>query len=201
MTNVYLVRHSKTKWNIEHRMQGRKDSSLTDSGKDEATKTAKKLSKLQFDVVYSSPSERALEITKLINNPNTFTNNLLYEMDFGAWEGKLFTEIANSQDIGEFITFHGKPESFRSKNNQGETYFQVLNRILIFFGNYIFNNSFENILVVSHGIVIDLFLNYSLGNGLSKFRSYYQVDNASISKLFIQNNNISIDYANDISHL
>lgn len=43
-TNIYLVRHGETTWNVEHRMQGHQDSALTELGVQQALLLGERLS-------------------------------------------------------------------------------------------------------------------------------------------------------------
>ncbi|WP_140355100.1 phosphoglycerate mutase family protein, partial [Litchfieldia alkalitelluris] len=43
MLTIYLTRHGETQWNLENRLQGSKDSPLTEKGATSATKLGKRL--------------------------------------------------------------------------------------------------------------------------------------------------------------
>ena len=55
---IYITRHGETKWNIQGRMQGWKNSDLTEKGIENAKKLGKSLKEINFDCIYSSPSGR-----------------------------------------------------------------------------------------------------------------------------------------------
>ena len=57
---IYLVRHGETVWNVEKRLQGWKDSPLTDNGVRSAKRLAKRLQGIRLDRVFSSDQTRAL---------------------------------------------------------------------------------------------------------------------------------------------
>lgn len=59
MMKIYLTRHSQTLWNIEKRLQGRKDSPLTNEGKENAKALKQYIQNMYFDYIYSSPIPRA----------------------------------------------------------------------------------------------------------------------------------------------
>lgn len=88
---VYLLRHGKTAWNLEGRYQGRSDIPLCEAGKRE-------LSPADFspERVYVSPMKRAAETAQLLfPGVQPIAVPGLEEMDFGAFEGKRFRDLAD----------------------------------------------------------------------------------------------------------
>ena len=64
---LVLVRHGLSSFNAKGLIQGRTDDSLlTDEGYEQALKSGKALSKINFDKIYSSPLVRAAETAKTI---------------------------------------------------------------------------------------------------------------------------------------
>lgn len=55
MSKLILLRHLQSQWNLENRFTGWVDVPLSKSGAKEVKKIVKKLSKIRFDVVYTSP--------------------------------------------------------------------------------------------------------------------------------------------------
>ena len=55
-TTIYLIRHGQTKWNEEHKIQGRIDIPLNDCGIEQVTTTGHRLKEanLKFDVYLST---------------------------------------------------------------------------------------------------------------------------------------------------
>ena len=61
---LVLVRHGLSSFNAKGLIQGRTDDSfLTDNGYDQASRTGKVLSKINFDKIYSSPLSSCLLYT------------------------------------------------------------------------------------------------------------------------------------------
>ena len=52
---LYIVRHGKTYWNDEKRIQGWADIELTESGRQVAFDSAEGMKDIHFDGIYSSP--------------------------------------------------------------------------------------------------------------------------------------------------
>lgn len=99
-TTIYLIRHGQTKWNEEHKIQGRIDIPLNDRGIEQVTTTGHRLKEanLNFDVYLSSPLMRAktsCEIIRNINGDNDkpiIIHQDLIEREFGEADGLTITD-------------------------------------------------------------------------------------------------------------
>src|SRR6185503_21212634 len=93
---LYLVRHGVTAWNVEERLQGHTDISLTDEGLRQAERIADRLSALSIEAVWSSDLVRASATAEAIARRHGLqvqTTCLLRESGLGAWEGLTEKEI------------------------------------------------------------------------------------------------------------
>jgi len=95
MTRIILVRHGKSTYNQERRIQGRLDKSiLTEAGRSGALQVGDTLSSIAFDAAYTSPLQRAKEtaeiiLSRLTNPPQLQPTDTLMEIDLPLWEGML----------------------------------------------------------------------------------------------------------------
>lgn len=103
MKRIFIVRHGKTEWNREQRLQGANaDSPLLTNDLDYQW-LAEYLRHYQFAMVYSSPIKRALTTSRLVlakmNLPDMPIQILpgLAEISFGEWEGKVRSELITNQ--------------------------------------------------------------------------------------------------------
>ena len=88
---VYLLRHGKTAWNLEGRYQGRSDIPLCEAGRG-----ALKPAGFVPERVYVSPMKRAAETAQLLfPGVQPIVVPGMEEMDFGAFEGKSFRDLAD----------------------------------------------------------------------------------------------------------
>jgi len=98
MTRIILVRHGKSTYNQERRIQGRLDKSiLTEAGRSGALQVGDTLSSIAFDAAYTSPLQRAKEtaeiiLSRLTNPPQLQPTDQLMEIDLPLWEGMLRQE-------------------------------------------------------------------------------------------------------------
>ena len=87
---LYIMRHGKTDWNAQYRLQGGTDIPLNDEGREMAREAAKRHQNLPFDVCYVSPLKRARETAELFLEGRqipVIVDERLREMGFGKYEG------------------------------------------------------------------------------------------------------------------
>lgn len=96
-TELYLVRHGETDWNLQHRIQGLTDIPLNEDGRAQARATGRLLARRRWDGIYSSPLSRAFETARIISaevglgEPQVI--DALVERNYGEAEGLDFAEI------------------------------------------------------------------------------------------------------------
>jgi probable phosphoglycerate mutase len=93
---IYLIRHGQTEWNQAKRLQGGKDSPLTDLGRHQARAVARSLEAAPPSEVLTSPVSRAKTTASIIAGHLSIPlaeDARLSEMRFGAAEGLTLTEI------------------------------------------------------------------------------------------------------------
>ena len=87
---LYLIRHGETEWNLEGRLQGGKDSSLTALGRQQASGIAISLKAGPPSLILSSPLGRARKTAEIIAKALDISiekDDRLGELRFGAAEG------------------------------------------------------------------------------------------------------------------
>lgn len=196
---IYLTRHGETKWNIENRMQGWKNSDLTKLGIKQAKWLRDRLKHIKFEEIYSSPLDRALDTAKIISNNRENeikVNENLKEMSFGNWEGKTSSEI-KTKNIIEYERFWHKPHLY--KRSSGENFIDVRNRVLPFL-NHIIKNHKNDILIVTHTIVIKILMSYFEERELKHLWDPPFIHQTCLNIIEVNDNNSEIILYGDISH-
>jgi probable phosphoglycerate mutase len=95
-TNLILVRHGETDWNLERRWQGHADPGLNDTGRRQAVELAARFASTSVDALYSSDLARARETADVIGESLGLPVSLdprLREVDVGEWSGLTTAEI------------------------------------------------------------------------------------------------------------
>ncbi len=158
MLNLYITRHGETEWNVEGRMQGWKNSNLTEKGIVNAQALGKRLENVDFKAIYSSSSERALHTAQLIRGDRKIaliSDENLREINLGSWEGKLKHEFDGSDREG-LDTFWNRPHLYRAKS--GEDFFQVRSRVEAVLQRIIDENKDCNVMIVTHAVIVKTIL-------------------------------------------
>lgn len=165
MAKLYITRHGQTQWNEERRLQGSKNSALTKLGLQQAMWLSKALIDVEFDAIYASPLERAqttAEILRADRKIEIQTIDDLRECNFGIWEGWRIDEI-DEKFPEESHNFWNQPELY--KPIDGETFESVEERVLATIKK-IGEEKEGNILIVAHGIVVKVLMNYFMKLGI-----------------------------------
>lgn len=96
MTQIILVRHGETEWNVAEIFRGRTDIELNETGIKQAELLAEHLSKVKIDAIYSSPLRRALKTAETIagyHQLDVSVNPGLTDCNFGEWQGLSHQEV------------------------------------------------------------------------------------------------------------
>ena len=162
---LYIVRHGETQWNVEKRFQGQTDSDLTEKGKEKVGKTGEELKNILFDAVYTSELGRAVKSAEIILSKNINKKNKLQKLSelnevyFGKWQGLSYDEIFEKYPE-EANNYFYDMKKYCAKNIEAEELKDALDRFLKGMDKIVKNHKTGNILVVTHGTVLEMFINY-----------------------------------------
>ena len=96
-TDIYIVRHGQTDWNVQRKLQGHTDIPLNEQGRLQAQQLHEQFASISFTKVVSSDLARAHSTAALIVGTDKAvtieTSPLLRERCFGTWEGRLATDL------------------------------------------------------------------------------------------------------------
>lgn len=158
MVKFGLIRHARTKWNFEKKIQGKNNIPLGPEGIQDASRWGKILSKRKYDLILASPMIRAEQtsciISKNINVHVEFDNDLR-EQDFGTWEGRRIVDI-RKQAPGEIEFQESRGWQFCPPG--GESRIKVLKRISRAMEKAGKNFDEKHVLVVAHNGVIKVLI-------------------------------------------
>lgn len=200
-TIIYLIRHGQTKWNLEGRMQGHKDSPLTKVGVTQAEKLHDSLINEKIHLIYSSESKRAYDTAKIIQgnrNIPFYTSNELKEINMGEWEGMKQADIINKYPKA-WNYFWNNPEKY-TPIGAGESYKKLKNRVIPTLENIINSNQGKNIMIVTHRITTKVIISYFKNQDIHEITNNPDINPASLSKISICNGVPKILLYGDTSH-
>ncbi|MFB3225182.1 histidine phosphatase family protein [Exiguobacterium sp. PHA03] len=160
MPTLYITRHGETEWNLEKRMQGWEDSPLTAKGRQNARDLGHRLREIHLDHLYISPIGRVRETVRMMDLdpaiPVTIDDRLR-EMHMGTWEGRTAAEIEVAHPLAH-AAFWQTPHTYIPES--GESFDAVRERILSFLERLADHEEDENVLIVTHGIFLNILLTY-----------------------------------------
>lgn len=90
---VWLVRHGETEWSKSGRHTSTTDLPLTAEGERIAAELKDRLARVQFDLVLTSPRQRARRTAELAGFGDAVTDDDLVEWNYGDYEGITTAEI------------------------------------------------------------------------------------------------------------
>jgi broad specificity phosphatase PhoE len=96
MTEIILIRHGETEWNVQQVFRGRIDLELNETGLKQAELLAEYLGGVNIDAVYSSPLKRASKTAEMIALHHKLEVEIapgLIDFDFGKWQGLPHQEV------------------------------------------------------------------------------------------------------------
>ncbi|QIA07575.1 histidine phosphatase family protein [Draconibacterium halophilum] len=199
-TEITIIRHGETIWNAQRRIQGQRNSKLSENGILQAELVAKALDKRQFDILISSDLERAVETARIINTqlvlPHEY-NVKLRERSFGVVEGLNFEEMKH-QYPDEFRRYKERDPEFAFPG--GESIQQLFNRVTVEIEDIARKFDQQKVLIVSHGLVLEMMMYKTFSINLTDPRTF-SINNSSISSFYIDGANWFLKEWGVIEHL
>lgn len=168
-TTIQTMRHGHTNFNTERRYAGKMDIPLSERGIAECQAAVSKLSEMPVDVVITSTMQRSIETARLLFpwRPLSIKSKLCDERNFGILEGHTWDEI-KLFDPPILMIEVGK--DWHTVNPKGSEPLEDVWLRARKFRGYLFRNfRGKNILVISHGVFLQLF--HGLLRGLSCIES------------------------------
>ncbi|MEW6179668.1 MAG: histidine phosphatase family protein [Chloroflexota bacterium] len=165
-TEIWLVRHGQTDWNVDGRYQGQADMPLNEIGEMQARDLAKKIKEIDFDAIYSSDLRRALATAQILaGDREVKVDPRLREIHQGVWEGQLFSDIR--RQYADFFE-NRKQNPLESRPPGGETLQEVAERVKACVDEITNRHPGKRVLIVSHGLVIATLVAAAKGFPLSQ---------------------------------
>lgn len=198
---LFITRHGETEWNRQGRMQGWKNSDLTEKGILNARKLGESLKNIEFECIYTSPSGRAVDTARYIRgNKNTeiTIKDSLKEMGFGLWEGMEHSKVEELYPEQKYNLWN-KPHLYEPVG--GETYPELLTRAKSVLEEFINENKYGNVLIVSHAIFIKAVYAVVRKYALEDFCNTPFMNDTCLTILEIEGDKIDVILEADTSHL
>lgn len=197
---IYFTRHGQTEWNVMRKLQGWNNSNLTEKGIESAKRLSLRLKDVDFDLIYCSTQQRALDTAKIIrDNKDIDIKRLdeLKEIGFGFWEGMEIGKIQEKYGT-EYDTYLNRPHLYEPLD--GESLLDVYKRVEKALDEILSTNA-ENVLVVSHGVTIKILISIIKGIPLEKLYTIPIQTGTALNICEYDGNRLKLIVEGDISHV
>ena len=104
---IYVIRHGQTDRNKEGRLQGRNGLPLNEAGLRQAQDLKHKLSHINFDYVFSSPQERAIQTAEIVTAMSCKVDTRLDVYDLGEADGLIKSEVIMNGPLPDSSCYDG----------------------------------------------------------------------------------------------
>ena len=200
MMKLLLIRHGQTDWNLLGKYQGQTDIALSGEGIRQADLLAQNFPVDTLDIIYTSDLQRALMTAERLAEKFSaplYADKALRELNFGAWEGLTYQEIAERWPQ-EVKNLFGAPEKLQIP--EGETFLMLQRRAMNKIHEIRAENEGKNVAVVAHGAISKAILTALLHIPLHYVWMLRQ-DNTAVNILRFDDEFVSVELLNGISHL
>lgn len=201
MTKVYLIRHAEAEGNYYRRIQGQWDGGITARGHKQIAALAERMKDVHIDALYSSDMTRTMltagAVQKYHNLP-LHTDSRLREVYMGRWEGISWGDAA-FYEPEQYNYFSKNPDLWNVGDN--ELWDALQNRLYNAVADIASKHDGETIAIVSHGTAIRAMMCKIWNIPGKDINTVKHGDNTAVSLLTVENGVISVDFANDSSHL
>lgn len=200
-TRVLLVRHGATTSTEEDRFSGSANVPLSEVGREQARRLAKRLSQEGIAAAYTSDLDRAVETATILAEPHglpVVQRTEFREISHGRWEG-LTREDVLERFPREAAAWDDDPFSFAPEG--GETGLEVTARALPALLGLVTAHAGERVLIVSHKATIRLVLSSLLGFDPRRYRDNLDQMPAALNIVdFREPTRARLTLFNDTSH-
>lgn len=183
VTDVLLIRHGQTDWNLEGRMQGHEAIELNDVGREQVRATAEALKHLTPKVIVTSPILRAVQSAEIVGAALGYPAEAILlepgfaEFDMGEWVGSTFMELWEQKVIQNY--WHNPTDTVFPG---GESMPAIQRRAVAALNAVVAEHGGGTIVVLTHGGIVRLLLLAAMELPRSH---YFRIgaSNASVARL------------------
>jgi probable phosphoglycerate mutase len=185
-TEILLIRHGETDWNLERRLQGHLDIPLNPAGRRQALALARSLDSLALDAIFCSDLQRAQQTAAPLAEARGMALRLetgLRERCYGALEGLRYPEAAERfPDAYAALMARDIDVRYPAGQYVAETMREFYARVAAVLPALLAAGDLRQIAIVTHGGVLDCIYRLAHQLPLEQARSC-DIFNASINRL------------------
>ena len=185
MTELWLIRHGESESNAAGLVQGQFDVHLSERGREQAKRLARRLALDPPDLIFSSDLSRALDTARAIAEAchlEIHPEPRLREIDMGTWVNQRWEDLATLYPDDYALLNVGDPEFRRGG---GESKVMLQQRMVAIIEEIVAAQGGKRIAIVAHGGAIRAYVAYVLGSPLKGIFTRLKMGNTAISKVHL----------------
>lgn len=196
MKEITFVRHARSEANDTGIWNGRSDSALSADGEAQLDAIGRRLKGHRFDVVVSSPLQRA-RLTAEAFSDEVVIDDEFIELDLGKWEGLSRDDViaADGEMLKKAVLTRTVPmgETGESLNEAGERVLNAVEKLIVTLPDD------SSAAVVTHGGLLQTIVHRFLPGAARRVHAY--VNNTSLTRIKVQDSRYRLASFNDTGHL
>lgn len=197
----FVIRHGKTDWNAEGRIQGNVDTPLNTRGDEQARAVARALADMSVGELWSSDLARATQTGAHVStacNVKLKPDKRLRERHFGVFQGLTYEECLERHPRSFAAYRSGDPSFVIPQGESGQAFFE---RVVAFFQERAKSTwPGSHVAVITHGGVINCLYRFVNKKALTEPRTW-PIPNCGINEFIFENNKWSMGVFADTAHL
>lgn len=196
MPSITFIRHAESQANVDGVWNGRTDGPLSRAGEDSLRPLAARLADWDFDLVISSPLQRALQTAESFSDSVEIWDDFV-EIDLGKWDGWTLEQVLleSGEELRRSVTTREVPMGGTGEtlNEAGGRAGRAVNRLAERLGEE------GHAAVVTHGGLLQTILHRHLAGRGRRVHSF--VANTSVTRLVWSFGQPRLATFNDTGHL
>lgn len=199
-TELIVVRHGETKWNLDERMQGHSDSDLTPLGLRQAEAVAARLARENIDAIHASDLGRAMRTAEVVAKAiglAVVPDARLRERNMGVFQG-LTVEEMRRRFPAEYDRFVSRQPDYVIPD--GESMRQCHERVIQGLQAIADRHPGRRVVVVTHGGPLSAAFRHTMRLPVNSPRQW-SLFNASVNRFEVQGTRWQLLVWGDLTHL
>ncbi|WP_413458759.1 histidine phosphatase family protein [Herbaspirillum huttiense] len=204
MTDILLIRHGETDWNVDKRLQGHIDIGLNEAGQRQVLALGEALAGEGIDAVFASDLQRARDTAQAVAGPAGLTVQIdagLRERCYGGFEGLRHTEIEALYPEA-YRQWKAREPDFRYPAGEriAETMREFYERSVAAVQRVLASGRYRKVAIVTHGGVLECVHHWASQTSFAQPRTF-DIFNASVNRLHWDGERAHIRSWGEIGHL
>ncbi|MFJ3056028.1 histidine phosphatase family protein [Herbaspirillum sp. NPDC087042] len=204
MTDILLIRHGETDWNVDKRLQGHIDIPLNEAGQRQVRALGEALAGEGIDAIFASDLQRAHATAQAVAEVAGLavqTDAGLRERCYGAFEGLRHVDIEARYPEAYRVWKAREPDArYPAGERIAETMREFYERSVQAVERVLALGKYRKVAIVTHGGVLECLHHWASDSHFTQPRSF-DIFNASVNRLQWDGQRVRIRSWGEIGHL